>query len=305
MASVNIGNQEITFKYQQEGTAKSFNKLLHGVISTGIISGGKISKRDSGSTIDILPMEMVICDSEVTIHVKTKENASVVVSTSTPYVVATFEWSDVVNNYVTFQAVSYATLANMSNVIVFGKCEMQGNDVLAIDETRRSNASSSDDYNRDFQYETEYHGKLPSFRITSVEDNTLGFNVNKGKAVINGKIVEILSPRLITLSSVSTNPLYFSGSITYGRTDIIILKDDGSVEYLMGRDIDEGVHLAPRVPNYALLLATVSLPSVQGVYSRIMGSWIENVYNNNYIGNALTIGKERGGIIENPHTLYI
>ena len=120
---------------------------------------------------------MMITDGNVTVHVKTNENAPVVVSTSAPYVVATFEWYNVVNNYVNFSAVSYTTLRGMQNVIIFGKCEMQGDNVLAIDYTRRSNASSSNDCNRDFQYETEYRGKSPSFVITSREDSELGFNV--------------------------------------------------------------------------------------------------------------------------------
>lgn len=304
MASTNVGDQEITFKYQQEGTAKSFNKLLHGVIPTGIISGGKIIKQDSGSTVNIQPMEMIISDSEVTIHVKTNEYASVVVSTSTPYVVATFDWMDVVNNFVTFQAVSYTTLRTMNNVIIFGKCEMEGDNVLAIDETRRSDASSSNACNHDFQYETEYRGKSSSFRVTSLEDNTLGFNIGEGKAIINGKTVEFTSQRNIELDNEdSDSPLYFNGNISNGRTDIIILKDDGNIEYIMGRDIEESVHLTPRVPNYGLLLATVSVPS--GIQNIIKGSWINNVYNNNYISNSPTFGIEKNGTVENPHTLYI
>ena len=194
----------------------------------------------------------------------------------------------------------------MSNVIIFGKCEMEGDNVLAIDETRRSDASSSDACNHDFQYETEYRGKSTSFRITSLEDNNLGFNVGEGKAIINGKSVKITTQQpisLVTGTGNEDNPHFFIGNVTNGRTDIIVLKDDGNVEYIMGRDIAELEHLAPTVPNYALLLATVSVPS--GVQSRILGSWIKNVYNNNYIANAPTIGKERSGVVEHPHTLYI
>ena len=59
MASTNVGDQVITFKYQQEGTAEGFNKLLNNVIPTGIISGGNVIKQDSGSTVIISPMEMI------------------------------------------------------------------------------------------------------------------------------------------------------------------------------------------------------------------------------------------------------
>ena len=38
MASTDNGKQVITFRYQQEGTAEGFNKLLNGVIPTGVIS---------------------------------------------------------------------------------------------------------------------------------------------------------------------------------------------------------------------------------------------------------------------------
>ena len=75
-SSVNNGNQTITFAYQQEGTAQGFNKILHGILPRGIISGGALTK-NTNSEIYIAPMQMLIGDSDVTAHVETSEIATV------------------------------------------------------------------------------------------------------------------------------------------------------------------------------------------------------------------------------------
>ena len=112
MASDN-GKQIITFRYQQEGTAVSFNKLFHGVIPRGIISGGLLVKEDN-STVAISPLQMVIGDNNVTIHVQTQEDAHVGVNSSKPFIIATFNWAELTDNYVKFESSSFNDLPKKS-----------------------------------------------------------------------------------------------------------------------------------------------------------------------------------------------
>ena len=125
MASTDNGKQIITFRYQQEGTAEGFNKLLSGVIPTGVISGGELLRIDD-STVEISPMQMMIGDDNIIVHVQTTEKATVNVALEKPYVIATFNWSNLVNNYVNFEASSLANIPSNGNAIILGKCEFTG-----------------------------------------------------------------------------------------------------------------------------------------------------------------------------------
>ena len=125
MASTDNGKQIITFRYQQEGTAEGFNKLLSGVIPTGVISGGELLRIDD-STVEISPMQMMIGDGNVIVHVQTTEGARVNVTLGKPYVIATFNWANLVNNYVSFEASSLVDIPSNGNAIILGKCEFSG-----------------------------------------------------------------------------------------------------------------------------------------------------------------------------------
>lgn len=304
MANVDNGRQQITFKYQQEGTAEGFNKLLAGVIPTGIISGGELDKdiESPNTVVKIKPMEMLIGDGNVVVHVKTEENATVTVSTQYPYVVATFNWANLSNNYVNFESVNYNTLTTMSNAIVFGKCEFTGTDLISFDYTRKSWSPSY--FNNDFQ-SNGFYGAIPNFLVTCREDeNALGFDVGIGKAIIDGKEVEIGSVRHITLNTTTdTSDLYFNPSISNGRIDIAVLKNDGNIKYIMGKD--EINPETPIFPSYGLVLAKFEFyANVSDNY--IKGSHIKYIYNNNYIASSSTIGTlDKNGNTIDSNTLYL
>lgn len=308
MASTNNGEQIITFRYQQEGTAEGFNKLLQGVIPTGIISGGDLIKV-SNSQVYIAPLEMIISDGNVTVHVQTTENAVVNVDKSLPYVIAKFNWANLSNNYVSFESSTLSALSSLQNILILGKCEFSGTTLEAFDYTRKTWSSSY--YNNDFLFNTNYGGKSPSFWITPLETTpdmrTLGFNIGLGKAVIDGVDVELDNSMSINLTdSDSTNHLYFQRNIQYGRTDIVVLNSDKSVDYIMGKDENVLIHKPPVYPRNGLVLAKFKFASTSGMGVQIIyGSNIENVYNNNYIGGGATVGKKVGNNIINTHTLYL
>ena len=303
MASTDNGKQIITFRYQQEGTAEGFNKLLNGVIPTGVISGGDLIRVDN-STVQINPMQMMIGDDNVIVHVQTTENATVNVSPAKSYIVATFNWANLVNNYVTFESASLEDIPSSRNTIILGKCEFSGDEMgISFDYTRKTWSSAY--LNNAFLFNNSYNTKSPSFNVTSLSNSLeIGFNVGVGSAVIRGKRVTISSDFKVMLSNDSTHVNsydYINTFVAHGRIDIAVLMNDGSVRYLMGEDSTTPV--APEYPTYGLTLATFTYSA--GIITNILGHQITRVYNNNYLGFSPSVGEKKGNEIINNHTLYI
>ena len=303
MASTDNGKQVITFRYQQEGTAEGFNKLLSGVIPTGVISGGELLRKDN-STVQIRPMQMMIGDSNIIVHVQTTENATVNVTLDKPYVIATFNWSNLVNNYVNFEASSLVNIPSTRNAIILGKCEFTGVEMGSqFDYTRKTWSSSY--LNNDFLFNNTYNTKSPSFNVTSLNDDTkLGFNVGAGSAIIRGKEVVINKDFDVVLSNDSSHTSsfdYINTSVSNGRIDIAVLMNDGSVRYIMGED--KANPIPPKYPSYGLVLAKFTYPA--SPISKILGHQITNIYNNNYMGFSPSVGESKASGISNAHTLYI
>lgn len=306
MANTDNGGQVITFRFQQEGTAEGFNKLLKGVIPSGIISGGELTKIND-STISISKLQMMIGDNNVIVHVQTTENATVSVSYQQPYVIATFNWANLANNFVTFEQSALNTLPSNQTALILGKCEFNGpNDLTGFDYTRKTWSSTY--YNNDFLFDNSYRTKSPSFNVTPLEgvSNTIGFIVGVGKAIINGKTVTVNSDISVYLSndsSTASDYNYINTYIAYKRIDIAVLMDDGTVRYIMGEDSENPV--PPKYPSNGLVLAEFLYTQNITTNKGILGSNITNIYNNNYKGFAPTIGKQVKGTLVNTHTLYL
>lgn len=313
MASTDNGKQTITFRYQQEGTAEGFNKLLHKVLPTGIISGGQLIA-SSNSQVEIAPLEMVISDgSNVTIHVSTSTNATVTVSYQLPYIIARYNWQPLHDNFVDFEAVAWNTLINTPNIIILGKCEFDGNTLEGFDLTRRTWSSSY--YENDFLFETRYQAKSPSFWVTPHEtpqNQVYEFDIGLGNGIINGTYVEFTQTQQCTLdTSDNTSPLFFKPDNlngAYPRNDLLVLKSDKTFEYIMGDS--NRLDYKPECPSYALPLAYVTLNAGKS-YSLILGSQITNIYNNSYISGGAVVGKTiygTGGVPDTTtyeHTLFL
>lgn len=302
MASDN-GKQVITFRYQQEGTAEGFNKILHGVMPRGVISGGTLIKEDNSTVSISYPLQMIIGDNNVTIHVETQDYAHVGVAPDKPFVIATFNWANLADNYVKFTSSAFNDLPTDTNAIILGKCEFTGADLsTTFDYTRKTWSSAY--YNNDFLYPNDYRTHSPSFNVTPHETTpNLSFNVGVGKAIIRGKEVEIGNSMTVVLQSASpTDPNYFNPNVTNSRIDLAVITDSGTVEYIMGDD-SLNPHI-PVCPSYGLPIAKFTYGSFMGI-TEIKGSNIQYIYNNNYIGLAPTIGKNVNGSVINEHTLYI
>lgn len=310
MGNTNIGNQIITFRYQQEGTAQGFNKLLQGVTPTGIISGGELSKVvNENNQVEITPMQMMISDGNVIVHVQTQENITLPVQSANPYIVAEFNWAQLVDNYVTFKCVNFSSLAS-KNLIILGKCEFNSNSQTLsgkFDLTRRTWSSTY--LNNDFLFSyANNQPSLPSFRVSSIEPigSTIGFTINRGEAVINGKRAYLNDSTICTLNDDTSSNKYINRTVNNGRIDILVLLSaEGNtyeVKYIMGEDNANPV--PPIYPPQGLVLAEITYPS--GNITYINGSSIRNVYNNNYYSASPSmVGIQRGGTNTNLHTLYI
>lgn len=311
MGNTNIGDQIITFRYQQEGTAQGFNKLLQGVVPTGIISGGELSKVvNENNQVLISPMQMMISDGNVIVHVQTREPITLPVQSANPYIVAKFDWAQLVDNYVTFECVNYSSL-NSKNLIILGKCEFNSNSQTLsgkFDLTRRTWSSTY--LNNDFLFSyANNQPSLPSFRVSSIEPmgSTVGFTINRGEAVINGKRAYLNdSTNCILDGNDTSSNKYINRTVNNGRIDILVLLsaqgNEYDVKYIMGEDNQNPV--PPIYPPQGLVLAEITHSS--GNIAYINGSSIRNVYNNNYYSASPSmVGIQRGGTKTNSHTLYI
>lgn len=306
MASVNTGNQLITFRYQQEGTAEGFNKLLCGVLPEGVISGGLLTK-SSDSTIQVDEMQLLIGDGNIIVHVETRESFVMAVDSQKPFIVASFNWSQSVNNFVSFEAKSLTDISSMNHPIILGRAVFQGGTLSTeFDYTRKMWCPSSK-YN-DYYY-SSYNSSLPSFNVTPIENRTseFGFVVGKGKAIINGVLVEKNNEETIILTETDTDYHKINLSITSEkvRIDIAVLMNDGSVRYIMGEEATAGLAHAPNYPSNGLVIAEFKYTQSITPSFGIMGNNITNIYNNNYMGFSPQVGEKKGDSVINQHTLYM
>ena len=281
MASTDNGGQVITFRYQQEGTAKGFNKLLTGVIPCGVISGGEFLI-ESDAKILISPLEMMIGDDSVTVHVETTSNAEVTVSASKPYVVAYFNWTELAENYVTFSAMSYDEITN-TNYIILGKCEYIGTTLKRFDYTKKRWSFMK--YNNAF-LKSSGNAILPNLSVSYYEtsSNTLGFTLTQGEAVIDGKYVSVNQKNIELTTENTTSILYINPSLSYARIDVAYLTANGTVGYVCG--VDSSNPTQPDIPINTLMLARFNYTTeINGsTINKIYGSNITSVYTQNYIG---------------------
>ena len=303
-STTNNGKQTITFCYQQEGTAQGFNKILHGILPRGVIQGGTLTKGASDSYVNIAPLQMLIGDNDVTIHVETAETAEIKdASASQPFIIATFQWENITNSYVNFQAVHKDNIPD--NAIILGECIYNGS-ILSVDFDYTRKTWTSSHYHNDFGWDNSYHTKSPCFNVTcdsSVGGGTYELIIERGEAIINGKYVSLDSNtnKLALQINNSSAEDYFNPVVNNGRTDIVILRSDKRLQYIMGDD--DGGDSYPICRTNALTLARLTFGA--GTYQKFTGDKITYVFNDNYYGGSPTQGKVVGTTVINPHTLYL
>lgn len=314
---INKGNQTITFAYQQEGTARGFNKILHGILPRGIISGGELSK-NTNSKVNIAKMQMLIGDDNVTAHVETADNIegtnAVDISQNKPYIVATYDWEDITDSYVNFTCMDLADIRNTDNVVILGMGVFNGSTLSDVfDYTRKSWTSAH--YNNDFGWTNQYSTTSPSFNVIP-KDNASGGEyvviIEKGEAIIGGnKVVYNGETPLILQDSDSQSSNYFNGTIAQNtqRYDIVVIHPNSNAEYIMGTPTTLGDPInIPKCPSNSLTVAILNFSATDDAsrtYSKITGDCIEYIPNNHYYGGTPTLGKKQGTQVVEPHCLFL
>ena len=309
---VDNGNQIITFAYQQEGTAEGFNKILHGILPRGIISGGILSK-DSNTHVYISPMQMLIGDNNVTAHVETGTNAESEISANAPYIVATYTWENITSSYVNFQSMSLADIRNTDNVIILGKGVFDGSSLNGFDYTRKTWTATH--YNHDFGWNNQYNTKSPSFNVIPKEGagaSDWTVIVEQGEAIIGGKKVSLTGEYTLTLqNSDSSAENYFNPVISQNcqRFDIVIIGANGIPKYIIGEETsltdDPAIPICPSDSLVLAILEFLGNENSSVTYQRITGDHIEYIFNDHYYGGSPTVGKKIGNTIDHPNTLFL
>lgn len=307
------GDQIITFKYQQQGTASGFNGLLYKIIPAGIIEGGECT--NSGDTLTISPMNVMLNDSDsggddmrLVVHVITQSNITVTMNNAKPYVVARFEWENSDTSEMEVLCVSEDNVRTNDVILCVG--EFRGNSLEALDFTKRTYSYLY--YAKEFLNFDELNNYTCSdFNVIPLNDsNKQGFYVSKGSAIIGGKKVSINGQTCPLDLTHTTSNLYFVKP-TQGRCDLVTITSEGEILYVMGAD--DGTYNVPLCPSSCLPLATIRV----GIIAQdeddweIKGSMIENYNIVNYTSVSPVIGDVEydGGTPKKgtlyAHTLYI
>lgn len=136
MGTVDIGSQEISWKYGQDLIASEINKWLYKIFKKGIYDGGLVTIA-SGNTVNIAPMK-VICETSLNqaIAVRTADTVQLEIDETTPYITCQFVWVDADANYMDFTAKSEGSL--LSTDVIIGKGIYLGGVLTDIDYRERN-----------------------------------------------------------------------------------------------------------------------------------------------------------------------
>jgi len=141
---IDKGTQDIKINFKQNITAQDQNEAFHGVVPKGIYSGGSLERVGSVGmyTVQVLPMIIFIedTDNEVSIRVQTTTSYSLPLgecTTTTPYIIAEFDWQNAENNYMDIRAIDTPT----GNHLILGKATFDGTELEPVfDLTERKTA---------------------------------------------------------------------------------------------------------------------------------------------------------------------
>jgi thymidine kinase len=150
-------------------------------------------------------------------------------------------------------------------------------------------------------YDSEYKQCLPNFWVTNPDINrSFRIRVGGGEAIIDGIQVSFEPQNITLVTNDSSSSLYISvPQNNFPRADILILKNNGDLEYKMGT---EGSSTPPIFPPYGLVIAEFIYNNSTDLGNEgFYGNVIKNIYTNNYISNGSYVGTSQ----TDEHTLYI
>lgn len=138
MSSTNLGNQTVLFDFKNPAKGGEFNKLLRNIIKPGIFSGAEINVvggwgASASATID--PFTVGLEESDLRfIVIHATSPIEYIIPSSEPYLYCTYEWSDIIENWLDFN-----TAADLIDIpegaIIFGKANFSGGVITSWDYT--------------------------------------------------------------------------------------------------------------------------------------------------------------------------
>jgi hypothetical protein len=280
MSSVDNGNQILTYDYREEMIAYRFNRLNYKISSRGIYQGGELI-RTSDTTVSVTPF-VCLCEddsgvSAMAIRIETQTLASVInVIPSKPYIIGTFKWYDLEDNYMNIQSSDATGIG--TNDIIFGRAIFTGSTLVSFDlsETTYSTPNL-----------LKFNSRVPFKTIPNIVGNAYTKQVlvyPGGPFFFNNKIIETTDDTILTLGDTSAN----------GRTDIVYLdSNDNVIKLLLGN----GTAGAP-MPNLNSAQFPVAIIKRIGINTEVNGSHIQQINPFHYMSNSnifrevgTTIGK--------------
>lgn len=279
MSTTNLGGQIVTFKFGQEATSETFNRLLYQMVEQGIYEGATLSNADpltNRVTVDpgtyvfndpdydkIVDLEPYIDGVSVKIQ-QTLAISDFQISTTEPYVIARFTWENISENYITFES---ASLADINTLIGAGTPPIIIGRVVFVDGSLQA---EFDYTRRTVPYVSERKEKHNRLRVQSDNDGA-GPSGGKGVYVTGGTVS--INNRLVTWAGGYYNPSPSIPDTTQQRIDLIYLKRDGTIQHRLGEEHPSN----PQIPRFPKDGAALAMIKRLGGRETINGSEIENI----------------------------
>jgi hypothetical protein len=172
-----LGDQTLSFAYDDEATASGYNKHLYNILKAGIYGGGLLTN-PSGENVEISTFTVLYaCSSGELVKVKTASPVTITVSETTPYITYLLTWVDDKTNSGDFNAKADDGNFNgndvFANEIVFGKAVYSSGSITGFDYTYRTRGLYDVDGNMWSESNITTKGNL----VVS-QNTTLNGNVN-------------------------------------------------------------------------------------------------------------------------------
>lgn len=125
MSSVDLGNQNITFRYKEYTAGNEFNKQLREVLKSGIYKGGLLSKESNSSILLSTFDAWFNVDVDIACHISTSTIISLTVTEAQPILYMTYSWFNAITNFIDF---GFKAVGDppVTNEIIVGKVNFTG-----------------------------------------------------------------------------------------------------------------------------------------------------------------------------------
>ena len=145
----NVGTQIVTLKFYDSAATSNVNRRQKGIISTGIYSGGYLTKKDDSNVY----LSLLVCEIQSgtgdhigdQVRVETQSVVTVAgCSSASPYIV--LRWTYTGNqsaDYMDFGSGCTAVSSPGSYDLIVGKCSYSGATLQGFDYTQRSNPNAT------------------------------------------------------------------------------------------------------------------------------------------------------------------